>query len=203
MPNVYGFAALVEPTTPPTNVATLQRFCKQVGYLLGTGGALRLHGNIGINTGAFVPTNAVTDNPLVRFSIETKFRLPSALEPPQMGATTSGEIVTGGAICAMTLALDDTCSSVLPTLDKTIVTRGCMIVAYVPASVDVSDQVDAQMNIPLCNGAYLMIGRANQDAQMGIYETPFSTATAFAIIGGQPVRSVAVVADAPSRNSRR
>lgn len=147
-----------------------------------------------ITSGAFVAANATSGNPMVEVDIDSRYRLPSALMPPSMAATSSGEAVTAGAgIAASTTALDDKCSEILTNLDAPYVTRGCGIVAYLPAGVDVSDQLDAQVNIPVCNGQTLVIGRASRDALQGIYETPFSTAWTYAIFGGNPKTAVAVV----------
>lgn len=196
--NSYSFRFLVEPTTPPVigDAATLNRLCKQLGYLCFAPrpGVVRVGSLLTITTGAFVATNATAGNPQVVVDIDSVYRLPSALMPPNMGATTSGEVVTAGAgIMASTTALDDKCSDILTNLDAPYVTRGCGIVAYLPAGVDVSDQLDAQVNIPVCNGQTIVIGRANRDALQGIYETPFSTAWTYAVFGGAPKTAVAVV----------
>lgn len=196
--NSYSFRFLVEPTTPPVigDAAALNRLCKQIGYLCFAPRAGVVHTSAGltITSGAFVATNATAGNPIVQLDIDSVYRLPSALMPPNMGATTSGEAVTGGAgIMAATVALDDKCSEIITNLDAPYVTRGCGIVAYLPAGVDVSDQLDAQINIPVCNGQTLVIGRANRDALQGIYETPFSTAWTYAVFGGTPKSAVAVL----------
>lgn len=197
--NSYLFGFLVEPTTPPVvgDAAGLGRLCKQIGYLCFAPGIKRMAigGRIGINTGAYVPTNATTNDAAVEISIESPYRLPSAQMPPQFGATTSGEITAsaGGGIFAATTALDDKATTVITGLDRPIVTKGCGIVAYLPAGVDVSNELDAQVNIMVGNGQQLVIGTAVQDAMEGIYQTPFSSAWAFGIFGADDVRPVAVV----------
>jgi len=195
--NRYLFGFLLEPTTAPVvgDASALQRMCKQIGYLaFGGKSKMTVGGRLTITTGAYVATNATTGNPAVELSIESPYRLPSTLMPPNMGATTSGEVVTAGAgIFAATVALDDKKTTVLTGLDRPVVTKGCGIVAYLPASTDVSEQLDEMISIPVCNGQTIVIGTAIQDALDGIYATPFSTAWAYGIFGGRQATPVAVV----------
>jgi len=197
--NSYLFGFLVEPTTPPVigDAAGLARLCKQIGYLCFAPGIKRMAigGRLGINTGAYTTTNVVGNNAAVEIAIESPYKLPSAQMPPQFGATTSGEITAsaGGAIAAVTTAVDDKATTVITGLDRPIVTKGCGIVAYLPAGVDVSNELDAQVNIMVCNGQQLVIGTAVQDAMDGIYPTPFSSAWAIGIFGAGDVKPVTIM----------
>jgi len=196
--NGYNFGFLIEPTTPPVigDAATLDTLCKMIGYLAfaPVPGVLTINAKPTITTGAYVATNATAGNPELVLAIQSPYRLPSAIMPANVGATVSGQLMTaGGAICAMTTALDDKCTTVLTGLDRPVVTRGCGIVAYLPAGVDISDELDGQINIPVCNGQTLVIGTAVQDALDGVYQTPFSTAWAFGIFGGSTMQATAVI----------
>jgi len=196
--NSYGFGFLIEPTTPPVigDAAALERLCKMLGYLIyAPGGAkIQLNQRLTITTGAYVAVNATSGNPAVEMTIESRYRLPSTLMPPVIGATTSGEVLTAGAgIFAALVAQDDRCTTVLTGLDRPTVSKGAGIVAYVPAGTDISDELDAQMTINVCNGQQIVIGRAIQDAMDGIYATPFSSAWAYAVMGGRQLTPVAVV----------
>jgi len=133
--------------------------------------------------------------------IDSPFRLPASLEPSFPTAADTGDYVTGGAgINAVTTATDDACGTIVSNLDKPVVTKGCLIVAYLPAGVDVSDELETQINIPVCNGQRLVIGKATQDALDGIY-TPFTSAWAYAAIGGPGLSPVAVVPVRTSTNT--
>jgi len=195
--NGYSFNFLVEPTTPPAigDAAALERLCKQIGYLwFAPGGArFNVQGRLGITTGAYVTTNAASANAAVELSVESRFQLPSGLMPPTMGATTSGEAIAGGSIAVVRTVADDKCTTVLTGLDRPTVSKGAGIVAYVPAGTDISDELDSQLIITVCNGQQLVIGKAIQDAMDGIYATPFSTAWAYAVMGGRQLTPVAVV----------
>jgi len=196
--NGYSFGFLIEPTTPPAigDAATLETLCKMIGYLAfaPVPGVLTINSRPTITTGAYVPTNATAGNPELLLNFQSPYRLPSALMPTGVGATTSGQTMTAGAaIFAMTTALDDKCTTVITGLDRPVVTRGCGIVAYLPAGVDISDELDGQINIPVCNGQTLVIGTAVQDALDGVYQTPFSSAWAFGIFGGRTLQPTAVL----------
>jgi len=196
--NSYSFGFLIEPTTPPVigDAAGLERLCKQLGYLYySPGGRLTVNNRITIAAGAYVPTNAAAGNGAVELTFESRYQLPSSLMPPVIGATTSGEVLAsaGGGIFAARTVSDDKCTTLLTGLDKPTVSKGAGIVAYVPAGTDISDELDAQLTIPVCNGQQLIFGRAIQDAMQGIYDTPFSSAWAFAIMGGRNLNPVVVV----------
>jgi len=196
--NGYNFNFLIEPTTPPVigDAAALERLCKQIGYLWFApgGGRFTVNGRIGIATGAYTPTNAAANNAAVEIAVESRYQLPSGLMPPTMGATTSGEAITAGlGISAVRTIADDKCTTVLTGLDRPTVSKGAGIVAYVPAGTDISDELDSQLIVNVCNGQQLVIGRAIQDAMDGIYATPFSTAWAYAVMGGRQLTPVAVV----------
>jgi len=197
--NKYAFGLLVEPTTPPVvgDAATLETFCKAIGNLIFAPGGctMEVNGRLGITTGAYVTTNAAAANAAVELFITSRWRLPSSLMPPSMGATSSGTVAysAGGAIFGVTLALDDKSSNTVSGVDRPIVTKGCGIVAYVPAGVDISDELDAQVIIPVCNGQNLVIGTAIQTAMDGTYPNPFSSAWAHAICGGTGLEQVAVI----------
>lgn len=206
--NVYQWNVLLEPTTPPVigDAPGLERFCRQVGYLIAAGGAdCEWMVQAGINTGAWAPTNVVADNPKGNLQISTPFRLPQQLEPLFPSATVTGSpatTITAGAGISEVFALaDDSCNNVLSNLDRPVVNKGCLIVAYLPAGVDVSDELSTQLNVPMCNGQRLVIGFANQDALDGIY-TPFTSAWAYAAVGGDGLSPVAVVAVGNARPNR-
>jgi len=202
--NSYRFGFLVEPTTAPqnTDVAALDRLCKQIGYLYfagGKGATMSIDARLTVTTGAYVVANATTGNPEVLLSMNSPFRLPGTLMPPQMGATNSGEVIATGSIFAATTCIDDKATTIITGLDRPVVTKGCGIVAYVPAGTDISSELDAQMSIPVCNGQTLVIGTAVQDAMQGTYETPFSSAWAFGIFGGRTLEQVALVSEGSGR----
>lgn len=204
--NSYQFNFLLEPTTAPAigDAAALERLCKQMGYLIFAPGRanITLCARQTITTGAYVATNATAGNPAVEVNMESKWRLPSTLMPAQMGATTSGEVIATGSIGVATLALDDKCTGVITGLDRPVVTKGCGIVAYVPAGTDISDELDAQLVINVCNGQQLIIGTAVQSAMQGTYETPFSAAWAFGVFGGRTMEQVAIVENGPNNRFR-
>jgi len=195
--NTYNFGFLVEPTTPPVigDASTLQQVCKAIGMLCFAPipAGLTVGARLGITTGAYVTTNAAAANAAVELQLVSPYRLPAAIMPASMGATSSGTLYTaGGAIAGVASMLDDTCTEVLRGLDRPVVTKGCGIVAYLPAGVDVSSEMDAQIVVPVCNGQTLVIGTAVQDAMQGTYETPFSSAWAFAVLGGRQLELAAV-----------
>lgn len=205
--NSYLFMGLIEPTTPPLigDAVALKRLCKQIGMLVfGGNSRMNIGGRMGIASGAYISTNAAAGNGAVEVGIESPYRLPATLMPPTAGATTSGELISAGAgIAAMTTALDDQMTKILTNLDRPIVTAGCGIVAYLGAGVDVSDELDKSIAIPFCNGQQIVIGTAIQGAQQGIYETPFSTAWAFAAFGGEAIESVTVTTVDGAKNIGR
>jgi len=191
--NIYSFCFLTEPTTPPVigDASTLGTLVGAIGNLLFSGAEMRMVARPTITTGAYVATNATAGNPAVEIQMVSKYRLDSALMPASMGATTSGTLYTaGGAIWGAAVALDDKCSEILEALDAPIVTRGCGIVAYVPAGTTLSSQLTDQIVVPVCNGQQLIIGRAKQTAQDGTYATPFSTAWAYGIFGARTIETV-------------
>jgi len=193
--NCYMFNFLLKPATAPVvgDASALEKLCRQIGYLIGAG-QCQVDWNVraGITTGAFV-VDSSTAAPIGELALMSPFRLPSSLEPTQPNGTTTGDLVTAGAgINAVTALLDDRCNTVLSNLDKPVVTKGCLIVAYVPGGVDISDELEWQMNVPTCAGQRIVIGQSNQDALDGIY-VPFTTAWAYAAIGGGSMAPVAVV----------
>jgi len=195
--NSYSFNFLLKPTTAPAVPAdanALEKLCRQIGYLMGVpGGPVNMDWSVqaGIVTGAFA-ANTVAGNPIARLKIDSKYRLPSSLEPAFPSATDTGDYIASGSINACTALTDDAYGTIISNLDKPVVTKGCLIVAYLPAGVDVSDELSTQANFPVCNGQRLVIGIATQDALDGIY-TPFPSAMAYAAIGGKGLAPVAVV----------
>ena len=193
--NSYQFNFLLSPTTAPAigDAAALEKLCRQIGYLIGAGQAtIDWEVRAGITTGAFVADTAA-GAPLATMRVDTPFRLPSSLEPAFPDGTNTGNYICTASINTVTTATDDACGTILSNLDKPVVTKGCLIVAYLPAGVDVSDEMETQINLPMADGQRMVIGKATQDALDGIY-TPFTSAWAYASIGGPGLSPVAVVA---------
>lgn len=190
--NTYTFSFLMKPTTAPVagDANALTRLCRQIGYLIGVGGTIADYFvRPGITGGAFVAADATANNPLATLRIDCAYRLPGSLEPSLPNGTTTGEVIASGSISAVQAVQDDSCGMILSNLDKPIVTAGSLIVAYLDAGVDVSDQLATQINLPVCAGQRLVIGHANQTAATDVYATPFSAAWGKAIIGAQQVES--------------
>lgn len=186
--NVYQWNFLMEPTTPPVvgDAAGLKKMCQGIGYLLSTGKgtfAMDVRLRPTVTTGAYVAANTTAGNPELSLNIMSAFRLPSSLEPAIATDAVVGDITpsAGGGISAVTVALDDACNDVLTNLDKKVVVKGALIVAYIPFGAVISDELSTELDIVVCNGQRLVVGRSNQDALDGIY-TPFSAAWAYAVI---------------------
>lgn len=196
--NSYTFEFLRKPTTAPVvpgDLALLTKLCRQIGYLWGAPGGPRnvdfsIKGNV--VTGAFVAANTVAGEGIGTLKIDSPYRLPASLEPTFPSDVATGDLMTaGGAILSVNTVSDDACGTVISNLDKSVVTEGCLIVAYLPVNVDVSEQLSTQLNIPTCDGQRLVIGIANQTATDGVY-VPLTTAMAYAVIGGKSIKTVTV-----------
>lgn len=178
--NTYSFSIVPAGATPAAgDLAAVTRMMRQIGYLWLTASSFQANGGTGAT-----PKNTT-------LSFNTSKRLPAGIDIVMGTAdnyTAAGNQMTGA------LVMDDLdCNDRMDNLDQPIVNAGNLIVAYVQSGNDISAQLARELDvIGLANSLdRIVIGRANQSAQQGVYPNPFGkpvampneSAFALAILG--------------------
>lgn len=207
MANVYNFGWLFDPTTAPAvgDATALERFCKQLNMCLAMAKDCNYVATPGRAAGTWVANTPATSGMGI-LSITTKYRLPSDLDPGAPAATTNGEIVASSSLFALRGSADTADGREMPNMDKPTVTRGAQVLAYLPAGVDVSDELDTQISWVTCDGQRIVMGKATQDMIPGTGGyVPFASAWAYSTIGNKIATSstaptaVAITSAVPRR----
>ena len=186
---VFQFGGNVSDNVAAGDVASLTKMCRAIGYLW-------LVAKVSRSVTSLLKTAGAP-----RLQFDTKMRLPGSIEPNDMFAGKVPSSYNPGGVSADTMlgalvSIDSDCTDVINNLDQKLVKAGNLVVAVTKDGVDLSNEMSSELRIPLGNAAggeqVLWIGRANTTAQDGVYNTPFSTAVAFATMG-ESVPQVPVV----------
>lgn len=178
--SVIGFASADAPSA--------LRLCRSIGYLWMASKKIVSAGRPEIGAGKFTAAKAV-----ITLDFLTPKRLPKSIEPQKTMQLMNG----AGSASQMLVAIDDQMTDIVSNLDRPIVQKGSLIVAIVEGGIDISNELDMQLQIPCgmdANGQqYLVIGQATANAQDGVYATPFSVALAHAILDTRSSSNVPVL----------
>lgn len=194
--NTYSFGFGVDPTPNATFVAgdaaNAAKLCRAFGYLW-------LSAQRAWSTRAWMSLVKQGDKlsgTLVNVHFQTKKVLPGSLEPGFNGQA----YAASGQAGLIRASYDDQCNDIISNLENKLVTKGCLIVAVTLGGVDVSNELDTELRIPVgqdANGIqYLVLGFANTNAQDGVYDTPFSTALAYSALGSSETNTPVLIAGA-------
>ncbi len=194
--NTYTFGFYLDPAPVATFVAgdavSATKLCRAFGYLW-------LMAKRGWTMGRKENLNKQGDNNQpneYEVHFQTAHVLPGALEPAFSGDGYGAAQQAG----LMRSSYDDQANEIISNIDNRIVVKGSFIVALTLGGVDISNELDAQIRIPVgqdANGVqYLNCGIANTNAQDGVYNNPFSTALGFATLGSSQSNTPVLIAGA-------
>lgn len=163
-----------------TDALAAQRLCRTIGYLWLTSKRITLHSCVAENVPHYKRATGM--------SFYSSNRLPSQLD------TSLDSSVAMDSVMLQLLSEDSACNDRASNLDQAVVVQGSLIVAvsYKDISNELSSEVRYWMGTDVQGPLYLWIGIANTTAQQGVYQTPFSTALAYATLG-RPVAQVPVM----------
>lgn len=197
-PVIMNSYSLYLDKCPPDNTnaaanTACRKLARQLGLLFIFSEFKMVKGNDGTADGITVPSKNII--------CVTGLRLPDSLEPGPLGAVVNdaGNLIVG--VIRRDMA-DSQMTDQMNNFDKTSVAAGDFVCAIVPHGVDISNELNAQVEIVFgltnATSGSIVMGIANDTQREGAYETPFAEACAYANFGPPSQWSVVAMPMAPA-----